>query len=101
MGGIKKDESHIECLKREFLEETGYVTLSFKELVSIDCYWLANNKYPLLSRANIFEVEIDLNNKNIPLEDNHYIEWIDISDCVNYLPLPYHKKAMEWYIGKR
>ena len=100
-GGREENESYLDCLKREFLEETGYDITSYKELVTIDCYWLADNKYPLLSRANIFEVSVDLENKNSALEEDMLMEWIDIEKCIDILPLPYHKSAIEWYIKKR
>lgn len=99
-GGLEVGETFEDCLKREFLEETGYSVTSFKELVRIDCYWLAANKYPMLSRANIFEVEIDLSNKKDALENDCFVEWIDIDNCNDLLPLPYHKKALEYYIEK-
>ena len=57
-GGIEDKEMFEECLKREFLEESGYSIIKFKELVHIDCYWLAANKYPMLSSVNVFEVDI-------------------------------------------
>lgn len=96
-GGIEEGETFMECLKREFVEEVGYNVVSCEELVRIDCYWLAANKYPMLSRVNVFVVDVDLNDKKEPLESDCYAEWIDINNCDELLPLPYHKKAMEYY----
>ena len=100
-GGIEEKESFEDCLKREFLEESGYMITSFKELVRIDCYWLAASKYPMLSRANIFEVCVDVNNKKEALESDCFVEWMDIDSASNLLPLPYHKKALEYYMYMR
>lgn len=99
-GGIEENETFLDCLKREFIEESGYDVVSSKELVCIDCYWLAANKYPMLSRVNVFEVDIDLDNKKEALENDCYVEWIDINETIDLLPLPYHKKAIEYYIEK-
>ena len=99
-GGLEANENFSECLKREFLEESGYNVTSAQELVCIDCYWLAAGKYPMLSRVNVFEVEVDLMNKKEAIEDDCYIEWVNINECVSLLPLPYHKKALEYYIMK-
>lgn len=96
-GGIEEKETFKECLTREFIEESGYNITSLEELVCIDCYWLAAGKYPMLSRANIFVVDVDLNNKKDALEADCYIEWIDINNVSDLLPLPYHKKAIEYY----
>ena len=96
-GGIEEKETFKECLKREFIEESGYSVTGVKELVCIDCYWLAAGKYPMLSRANIFIVDVDLDNKKEPLESDCFVEWIDINKITDLLPLPYHKKALEYY----
>ena len=96
-GGIEERETFEECLKREFLEESGYEITDIKELVCIDCYWLAANKYPMLSRVNVFEVAVDLINKKEALESDCYVEWIDMDNATSLLPLPYHKKALEYY----
>lgn len=100
-GGIEEGESFEDCLKREFIEESGYSITSVKELVRIDCYWLAAGKYPMLSRANIFEVGVDINNKKEALENDCYVEWVDIDSVSDLLPLPYHKKALECYMNMR
>ena len=97
-GGIEPGENYLECLKREFKEESGYSVTSVKELVCIDCYWLAAGKYPLLSRANIFIVNIDENNGVDPSEEGCEVSFIEISEAISLLPLPYHKKAIEYYL---
>jgi len=101
-GGIDKNETQEECLKREFLEETGYPISSIKELVSIDCFWLADNKYPLESLANIYIVDIDETCKIDALEkDTHEIEFVDIDSVESLLPLPYHKEAIKEYLKNK
>lgn len=97
-GGIEKNESHEECLKREFLEETGYLIKRYEELVSIDCFWLAGNKWPLESLANIYIVQVDEETKIEPLENEHTIEFVNINEAENLLPLPYHKFAIYYYL---
>lgn len=99
-GGIEVGESREDCLKREFLEEAGYNISSIEELVVIDCFWLAAGKYPLESLANIFTIEINQQTKQKPLEDNIEIEFVDIDKVEDLLPLPYHRKAIEYYKKK-
>ena len=99
-GGIEKNESHEECLKREFLEEAGYNIIDTQELICIDCYWLAANKYPMESKANIYVVKIDLENKMLPLEDGHVTSFVNASEVMDLLPLPYHKEALKYYFEK-
>lgn len=97
-GGIEENETHLECLAREFKEESGYTIKNAKELVCIDCFWLAAGKYPMESKANIFIVEIDELAKTTPTEDGHDHCWIELKKSIALLPLPYHKKALEYYL---
>ena len=100
-GGIEKNETCEECLKREFLEETGYSLNSISPLVIIDCFWLAMNKYPLESLANIFVVEIDEKTKIDAIEkDKHQLEFVDKNIVFDLLPLPYHQQAIKYYLNK-
>ena len=96
-GGVEENETHEECLKREFIEESGYEILGIKPFVTIDCFWLAGGKWPLESLANFYLVEIG---KKVcePTEEGHTVEEIKIEEANKVLPLPYHKKALELFV---
>ena len=96
-GGIEKGETQEECLKREFLEESGYELLGIQPFITIDCFWLAAGKWPLESLANFYIVEVG---EKIcePTEEGHIVEEIKLEDVEKLLPLPYHKKALELFI---
>ena len=99
-GGIEENETFEECLKREFLEETGYEIIGIEELVCIDCFWLAANKYPMESKANIYIVKVDLNNNSDPLENDCLPCFVSEEEILDLIPLPYHKEAMKYYFKK-
>ena len=99
-GGIEKNETFEECLKREFIEESGYKIIEIEELVCIDCYWLAANKYPMETKANIFIVKVDLDNNCEPLENDCIPCFFSKEEILDLLPLPYHKEAMKYYFCK-
>ena len=100
-GGREKNESMEECLRREFLEETGYQLKIIKPFVIVDCFWLAANKYPMESLANIFIVEVDETTKIDALEkEEHQLEFVDRNKVLDLLPLPYHKRAIKHYLEK-
>lgn len=96
-GGIEEGETHEECLKREFIEESGYKILEIKPFITIDCFWLAGGKWPLESLANFYIVKLGPRICE-PTEEGHKVEEIKIEDANNVLPLPYHKKALELFV---
>ena len=100
-GGIEENETHEDCLAREFLEESGMKILKSTPLVCIDCFWLAAGKYPMESKANIFNVDVDMENILTPTEEGHTIEWVEITKAYDILPLPYHKEAIKFYFENK
>lgn len=97
-GGVEPNETHEECLKREFMEESGYEVTKVTELCTIDCFWLAGGEWPMESLANIYIVEVS-NNHHTPTEDGHEPLWSSINDALALLSLPYHKEAIRQYFN--
>ena len=100
-GGIDKDETYDECLKREFLEESGYKIKKMEPLCTIDCFWLAGDKWPLESLVNFFVVDLDLDDVSSPTEKDHIPSFLKKEEVMDLLPLPYHKKGFEIYLEKK
>lgn len=96
-GGVEKGETHEDCLKREFIEESGYEILKIEPFITIDCFWLAGGKWPLESLANFYIVDVGQKICE-PTEEGHIVEEIEIEDAAQLLPLPYHKKALEIFL---
>lgn len=96
-GGLEKDETHLECLKREFLEESGYTLETIEELCTIDCFWLAGGEWPMESLANFYIVKLS-SDSITPTEEGHEPLWVSIDEVEKYLPLPYHKEAIKQYL---
>jgi len=98
-GGIEKDETHEECLKREFIEESGFEIKEITPFVTIDCFWLAAGKWPLESLANFYVVKVG-NKICEPTEEGHEVQEVNLEEVMDVLPLPYHKKALELFLKK-
>ncbi len=99
-GGIEKGESQEHCLKREFLEESGYEIESMEKFITVDCYWLAGGKWPLNSLVNFYVVKVG-NQKHPPLEEGHTLAEVDIEKAMDLLPLPYHKAGLKFYLKNK
>ncbi len=99
-GGIEQCETHEDCLKREFLEESGYTIESIDELCVVDCFWLAGGEWPMESLANFYVVKLS-KKAEIPTEDGHEPVWVPIDEVENLLPLPYHKEGIRQYLAMK
>lgn len=97
-GGIEKGETKEDCLRREFLEESGYKIKKIQELVTIDCFWLAAGQWPLESLVNFYVVDVE-DNHMPPTEKGHIVEEVDIDKAKELLPLPYHQKGLEYFLN--
>ncbi len=98
-GGIEKGENHIECLKREFLEEIGCEIVKAKRLCDIDCYWFTRNEKHMESLTHIYIVEIS-DIFYTPLESKSEIVRLTIDEARLFLELPYQQKALDVFINK-
>lgn len=97
-GGLEKGETHEDCLKREFLEESGYTIESIDEFCTIDCFWLAGGERPMESLANFYIVKLS-DNVVVPIEEGHEPIWVPVDEVEDLLPLPYHKEAIKQYLS--
>lgn len=95
-GGLEDGESHLECLKREFMEEAGLKIVSMKELCIIDCYWYTRSKVNMNSLSNIYIVEVS-DDGNEPLEKNSELVKCTKEELLERIVLPYQKEAIKEY----
>lgn len=96
-GGKETCETFQECLYREFLEESGCKVKTIKDFCSIVCFWFTRNNKHMESLAHIFLVDIE-DDIGKPLEKKSELVLIDINNALDYLELPYQKKALELYL---
>ena len=95
-GGLEKNESHEDCLKREFLEETGLEIIKIKQLCTIDCYWLTRSKDNMNSLSNIYVVEVS-DEELEPLEEGSKLVICDKKFLLEHICLPYQVEGLKEY----
>ncbi|MBS4192442.1 NUDIX domain-containing protein [Bacillus sp. FJAT-49705] len=76
-GGIENSETFEECLSREVLEETGYEVLIGRYIGKVMRYFLSTKREPILSDGYFYLAQF-LNNVQEPIDDDHYLEWVDV-----------------------
>jgi 8-oxo-dGTP diphosphatase len=103
-GGVEYGESHMECLKRECAEETGYGIESKGFICKGDLYFYADLLSCYLHSIGYFYLA-ELTNKICePSEADHILEWIPIDEPEKHLVLEHQiwavKEAVRLYNTK-
>lgn len=100
-GGVEGLESLEKALKREFLEEGGYLIEEFQEFVNIDCFWTKKDGRRMETDANFFVAKLNENNIQKPIETFHNPIWIEKSKVLDLIEFPYQIKALEMYLKNK
>ena len=96
-GGVESNETHIETLKREFIEEAGLTITNIKEFITIDCYWITRNNDDMNSLANFYIVDVsDYITEATEKESKLVI--LEQSEIKDKLALPYQKEAINLFL---
>lgn len=92
-GGIEGNESHEMCLKREFLEETGY-EITIGNYVGRSSLYHISKTYRYLHGTGFFYfAEMNIK-KNNGIEKDHKLVWLESSECINSLFLEHQSWAV-------
>jgi 8-oxo-dGTP diphosphatase len=94
-GGIEEDETHIECLEREFVEETGLRVTVKAYLGTSILYGYAPMSNRYLKMIGYF-YEVELNGLvGQKVEDDHELIWVDLSKAHQSMLLEHQAWAIE------
>ena len=91
-GGIKDSESQVDCLRRELIEETGYLVSIGSFIGSAMSYFYSKKGEPMLSDAYFYLVELT---EKMLEQGDHIIEWVDRKDVKKLLVHEHHHWAIE------
>lgn len=94
-GGLENLETHKECLKREFVEETGY-EIALKEYIgTASLYHISKKKQYIHGIGHFYYV--DLSDKlHDGIELDHEMLWMDPDRCQHLLFLEHQA----WAVGE-
>jgi 8-oxo-dGTP diphosphatase len=101
-GGIEGEESHHTCLRREFIEETGYEIEITGFVGSAKQYFITSTHDYVANEGNFYLAHL-LSKVSAPIETDHIIRWVPVSQVEAIL---YHqhqawaiKKAVRCYLN--
>ena len=99
-GGIEGDETEIETLKREVIEESGYSIKNIKYFDKVTAWADGVERGPLDVMATFYIVNFD---KKItePIEKDHKVLWVNPNDYKNKLFHEYQRYMLQKYINEK
>ena len=96
-GGSNKNETDIESLRRETIEETGYTMKNIKYFDSVRS-WYYSDKYGYIdTEATIYTSKFDKKVTN-PIEIDHKLLWISPEEYKNKLYHEYQRYILKKYV---
>ncbi|MEK4386292.1 NUDIX domain-containing protein [Solibacillus sp. FSL W7-1464] len=93
-GGIEGHENHSQCLEREILEETGYNVLVGPFIGNAKGYFLSTKKEPILNDGYFYFAQL-FNKIQEPIDDDHFIQWIEADKARELLVHAHQKWAVK------
>ena len=93
-GGIEKCESHIECIKRECLEEAGYEATVGEEICSAESYFL-HETIGYFHPIQTYYAGSLTEKKSEPTDNDHKFMWIDCGELRGKMYLEMQNWALE------
>ena len=94
-GGKKEGETEIECLRREFIEETGFAinigdyidtVVEYSYCIQLNCY--------LKVIATFYFVDLGEKTKG-KIEEDHNLVWVSPEIAINNMALTHHSWAIQ------
>lgn len=95
-GGTEKNETSLETLKREMLEETGYTIKDIKLFQNLISYEYNDSRGNLKIVATIYTAKFDKKIKE-PIEKDHLILWGKPEEFINKMYHEYQRVILKEY----
>ena len=94
-GGIEEGETHIDCMKRECIEETGYAVLVERYEGSAEIYGI-HEKIGYFHPIQYYYSGTFLEKVTDPIEAGHVLEWMPYDDACEKM----YVEAQRWILKK-
>jgi 8-oxo-dGTP diphosphatase len=94
-GGVENSETHKECLKREFIEETGYDIEIGEYIGNASLYHISKTGQYMYGDGHFYFVKLKCKITEA-IEEDHKMMWMEPYECMKNLRLEHQA----WAISK-
>lgn len=98
-GGIEKNETELEALKRELIEESGYTISNIQKFDSIGSFIFTEEHDYLEVISNVYIAEFD-EKVTEPIEKDHIVLWINAEDYIGKMCREWQEYILKEFIQK-
>lgn len=98
-GGIEKNETELEALQRELVEELGYTITNIQEFDKVGSFLFAEEHGYLEVIANIYIAYLDKKMTD-PIEKDHNLMWINPEDYIGKMCREWQNYILKEYIQR-
>lgn len=99
-GGIENEETEVEALKREVIEESGYSIKNIKYFDKVTAWADGVKRGPLDVTATFYIANFDEKIAE-PIEKDHRVLWVNPNEYKDKLFHEYQRYILEEYINKK
>ncbi len=98
-GGIEKNETELDALKREAVEELGYTIKNIQEFDKVGSFIFSLKRGYLEVIANVYIAELDEKVKE-PIEEDHKLIWVNAKDYIKKMYRNWQQYILEEFNNK-
>lgn len=100
-GGVEKDETYEECLKRECSEELGYNIEVAQYVGKLSHYTKAIRREEYLKLVGHVHIANLLDSNSLKVEEDHELVWVPIREAAEKMQEEFQAHAIREYIRQQ
>ena len=98
-GGIEENETKIMALRREIIEESGYMITNIKKFATVGSFLRSETNEYLEVIANVYIVEFE-EKITEPIEEDHTLLWVNAEDYIGKMYREWQENVLKEFIRK-
>jgi len=99
-GAVDGEETEVQALVREFVEETGLTVTPLNRIAEAGQYHLKSNGQPLYNVGGFWTASVAAENPDAKCEDDHTLVWLDPTVALSRLRHDAHAWAVAVWLRR-